>query len=340
MFYRPHSRLNSLASISSYASSDTASTTSSNSSFDSSFDPATPSPTSSASLSGYGPESRASLLVSAFIPEDILHAHDVPRFQRCQIPFAINLRNFRIQSSKWASISDIVVYSADGLASPDLLTTAERFLEAQDAMRASRVKDSDCEQDLVEYNVFVVADRFDVFEQFYPELVAVDSLGYLRNKIDFFEREKEEMRVLTEASPIADGVWLGNTQDVPIAQKRSGCQASLTDDLGVLAAALENNDISLSAPLNRTRILSSDSSSSLDREEMEDGNPHGFSICIESHDKALMASTEALKGYEEMLDTIHQQAKPGQSVDPAQIMHLECLSTGEACVTSNSLLQL
>lgn len=340
MFFRPHSRLNSLASISSYASSASSSSAASSiSSFDSSLDPSSSSPTSS----GYGPEARGSLLTATFTPEDLLSSSLAPRFARPQIPFAINLRNFRLQATKLASVSDIVIYSADGLASPDLLPTAERFLAAQEDIRTTRMMESDHPDETVHYRVFVITDRFDVFEHRYPDLVAVDSNGFIRNKVDFFEREKEEMRALTEASPIGEGVWLGNTQDVPIPRGRAGCGPA--DDLGVLAAALEEANTSsynsLAAPsLPRARMVSSDSSSSLDRDEMEDGNPHGFSVCIEAHDKALMASSEALKGYESMLNTVQRTVKPGQNVEPGQIMHLECLSTGEACVTPNSLIQL
>lgn len=297
--------------------------------------------------SSYGPESRCALLSSAFVPEDLLLANDPPRFSRPAVPYAINLRNFRLQATKLASVSDIVIYSADGLSSPDLLPMAERFLAAQQAMRAHRLQDSDTADNLVRYRVFVIADRFEVFEQNHPDLVAVDSMGFVRNKIDFFGREKEEMRVLTEASPIGDGVWLGNTQDVPLAQGpdrrvHHGGYAS-SDDLGCLVAALETDTITYNNPLglpNRSKMMSSDSSSSLDRDEMEDGNPHGFSICIEAHDKAIMVSPDGLRGYENMMDRTHRNIKPGQNVDPSDIVHLECLSTGEACATAHSLMQL
>lgn len=331
MFFRPHSRLNSLASISSYASSASSSSTSSSaSSFDSSLDPSLHS-----SSSGYGPEARGALLTSAFLPEDLLLKSANPRFSRPAVPFNINLRNFRLQATKLASVSDIVIYSADGLASPDLLPTAERFLAAQKEMRAARLHDCDTAEELVEYRVFVVEDRFEVFEHVYPDIVAVDMNGFVRNKVDFFDREKEEMRVLTEASPIAEGVWLGNTQDVPIA-RNSGVDSS--DDLGVLVAALETDTLTYNMPTpKRTKMSSSDSSSSLGSDEMEDGNPHGFSICIEAHDKALMAGVEGLRGYENMLDRIHRNVKEGQNVDPANIVHLECLSTGDACTTQHAL---
>lgn len=51
-------------------------------------------------------------------------------------------------------------------------------------------------------------DRFEKFEQMYPELVAVDSSGYTMNKLDFVAREREEMRVLTEATEVLENIWV------------------------------------------------------------------------------------------------------------------------------------
>lgn len=53
-----------------------------------------------------------------------------------------------------------------------------------------------------------VLDPFDVFEKELPHLVGIDSRGNLVRKIEFMEREKEEMRNLTRASEIADAVFV------------------------------------------------------------------------------------------------------------------------------------
>ena len=45
-------------------------------------------------------------------------------------------------------------------------------------------------------------------EKDFPHLVAIDSKGKLVQKIEFMEREKEEMRNLTRASEIADNVFV------------------------------------------------------------------------------------------------------------------------------------
>jgi len=51
-------------------------------------------------------------------------------------------------------------------------------------------------------------DTFDDFEQHYPELIAVDASGFSRNRVDFIEREREEMQRLTTASEIDENVWV------------------------------------------------------------------------------------------------------------------------------------
>lgn len=51
-------------------------------------------------------------------------------------------------------------------------------------------------------------EPFSVFELEFPKLVAFDSNGYARNHLNFFDREKEEMRTLTEATEIGANVWV------------------------------------------------------------------------------------------------------------------------------------
>lgn len=52
------------------------------------------------------------------------------------------------------------------------------------------------------------ADPFAEFERHYPRLVSIDSHGFSRNRLNFFEREREEMRVLTAATEIGPNVWV------------------------------------------------------------------------------------------------------------------------------------
>lgn len=62
----------------------------------------------------------------------------------------------------------------------------------------------------IEYNVFVVVDSWAAFEERieHRELVAVDRVGRGWNYLDFRIRDREEVRVLTEASPVCENVWV------------------------------------------------------------------------------------------------------------------------------------
>ncbi|KAK4047764.1 tyrosine/serine/threonine protein phosphatase pps1 [Microbotryomycetes sp. JL221] len=177
---------------------------------------------------------------------------------------SVNLRHFGLQGAKYASICDIVVYGEHGI-DQGVVEAAVMIKQAQQDLWEQR----GCQG--VRYNVFVVSDAFATFEARYPTLVAVDSNGFIRNKLDFLEREREEMRVLTEATEIAPNVWLGNGQDVPC------------------------------APF--AYHYSSDSASSLDD---QDSNPLSLAVCIEAHDNAHPLSLSALAAADRRLTSLEQ----------------------------------
>jgi dual specificity MAP kinase phosphatase len=125
-------------------------------------------------------------------------------FASPRLPPTVNLRLFRQQPSRYATISDIVVYSEAGM-SDDAIALAQLIRIAQDQCFHSRGGRA---ADAIEYNVYIVSEPFEVFERDFSHVVAVDGWGYRRNKIDFFEREREEMAALTRASEIANNVWV------------------------------------------------------------------------------------------------------------------------------------
>lgn len=247
-----------------------------------------------------GPEERPCQLLSSFEADDLLQAH-ANRFARPPLAPGINLRNFRVQATRYASVSDIVIYAARG-PTREAVALARRFADAQDAMRSQRA---------VRYHVYVVTDSFDVFERCHPDLVAVDRRGWPRRKVDFMDREREEMRALTAASEIGDNVYLGNTSDVPVATPTSAV---------------------------RERVLTSDSASSFGTQVDQDAaNPVGFSVCIEAHDQAQMSRHDYLRALEHQLKrhalAVTSDGRRRDIVRPdatADILHLECLSTTQA----------
>lgn len=55
-------------------------------------------------------------------------------------------------------------------------------------------------------------DDFSVFERDFPHLVAVDSRAWpSEHRINFVDKEHDEMRKLTEASPIGENVYVSAT---------------------------------------------------------------------------------------------------------------------------------
>jgi dual specificity MAP kinase phosphatase len=141
----------------------------------------------------------------------------------------------------------------------------------------------------VQYNVYVIAEPFEAFERdpTLTHLVAVDSSGFSRNRVDFLEREREEMARLTRASPIAEGVWLGNDADVP---RRPDPEIKLN---GNMSASID---------------------SMTDLGEMDDGNPFAFSICVEAHDQAIMADDETLRRCDHILAELEAECE--EQCDP------------------------
>ncbi|GAA5900034.1 hypothetical protein JCM8208_005572 [Rhodotorula glutinis] len=292
------------SSFSSWSSSSSSAAASSSSSSSRS-----PSPPSSAN-----PSCR---LVSSFDPSTILSTDLSTGATSFALPgpdsFAnVNLRHFRLQAAKYATVSDVVVYGENGIEE-SVVETAAKVREAMDREYERRGGEG------IRYNVFVVSDPFSAFERSFPKLVCIDSHGFPRNRLNFFDREREEMRVLTEKSEIGPNVWLGNTQDVPQATKRS-------------------------------RPTSSDSASSL----LDDGNPFSFAICVEAHDRAPLVTAELLGTADQALGLLEQQGQVITEVHQIQtleegvvehketivrphtddIIHLESLSTASALGSS------
>ncbi|GAA6007718.1 hypothetical protein JCM11491_003939 [Sporobolomyces phaffii] len=221
------------------------------------------------------PSSSTSRLVSSFDASQILDVDGSTgraTFAIPRLPAQVNLRHFALQGPKYATVSDIVVYGENGI-DESVVETARQAREAMDYERAKRGGKG------LKYNVYIIAQPFSVFELEHPNLVAFDSHGYARNHLNFFDREKEEMRSLTEATEIGENVWLGNSQDVPLAS----CHG---------------------------RLLSSDSTSSL----LNDGNPRSFAVCIETHDSAPLQSSDLLGQVEHALDVLQEQGQAYEDV--------------------------
>ncbi|KAI0695367.1 hypothetical protein BC835DRAFT_951578 [Cytidiella melzeri] len=216
-------------------------------------------------------------LTSTFKPRELLcidRETGETRFLEPQVPAGISLRNFGIQVPIFATLSDIVVYSPRGNTKA-ALAVASHFAHAIETKRRHRAARG--QTDLLHYNVFVLQASPEEVLRDLPHVVArtaaevvgsgahtsgTDALTVsethssdphpltkhqqctLRkaNTINFAQREKEEMRELTQASeiltipvesdeerkefnasspankwdPTKGQVFLGNANDVPL----------------------------------------------------------------------------------------------------------------------------
>lgn len=306
---RTRTRSLGASSTTSRTSLDSAATASSSSGHTSTESVATaPTSPSTSVVSFDGPEPRACLLRSSLLPQDILErcsrsGQYIGSFATPRLPPAVNLRLFRQQPSRYATISDVVVYSQTGL-SDEAIALAQLIREAQAqcfSQRGGRAAGA------INYNVYIVSEPFEVFERDFSHVVAVDSWGYRCNKIDFFEREREEMAAFTSASEISANVYLGNSADVPL--------------------RIEHTNLSLQRSFSENKPASVTSHFT----KVDECGSTPFNICIEAHDQAAITSSLQFHLHKKYLDCIAQRASsyPSES-GIAEIIHMEVPSTGQS----------
>ncbi|KAL8283972.1 hypothetical protein RQP46_005085 [Phenoliferia psychrophenolica] len=242
---------------------------------------------SSSSTTPPSPSLPHSLLVSSFAPSVLLTPS--PRASFAIPPTyantPVNLRTFAGQPAKYASISDIVVYGEHGVRGDGWEGVGERVKEVirsvVEAVEGERERRRHARLACGEYRVYLISDPFKSFELSHPHLVAVDSSGFARNRLDFFARERDEMRVLTQASEIGPGVFLGNSQDVPAGPVEVGAGgAGSTTSLETMG---------------------------------DDGNPAGFAICVEAHDQGSMPDVAMLREVDARLACYEDDQMPVHS---------------------------
>lgn len=153
-----------------------------------------------------------SRLKGAIAPEEfLLRAATGATFKEVDPKEGFSVRNFQIQTAKWATVSDIIVYGDD---EHDVLNLAMDVAAAQQAWRGTNWERG---QDLPEYNVFICTGDIKEFEEKYPGVVATNSSGQRTGKVmDFFHQERLEMCTMAKASEIDHNIWLGPTPDPSI----------------------------------------------------------------------------------------------------------------------------
>ncbi|KAE8244853.1 hypothetical protein A4X13_0g6204 [Tilletia indica] len=245
-------------------------------------------------------------------------------FVRPRQAAGVSLRNFKIQAAKYATISDIVVYSPAGLHA-GAVELAKHFRDAQVEMLRERQ-----EHGLggLQYNVFVVTDSFDVFERHFDHLVAVDSQGCQRHSVAFLDREREEMQRLTRCSEIEQNVWLGCSRDVPPLEPEE-------EDMSDVADKTNPHGFSFCIEAHEMAFMPGDemlrrASTYLDTlERMSSGSQ--ASIPYQNG-----PSQDYFSSYEgSQSDQIPVGSPPAQPT--TSVIHLECASSSQGCSNNESL---
>ncbi|KAI0366162.1 hypothetical protein BV20DRAFT_952868 [Pilatotrama ljubarskyi] len=231
----------------------------------------------------------------------------------------------------YATISDIVVYSPRG-ATRSAIAVAEKFKQAIELKLEERRARAPRPEALVVYNVFVLDASASEMAEKLPHLVVRtedascsgahtdgtdahthgegdDANRLLRaNTIDFAQREKDEMRDLTQASEIVSIVDPESGVDT---NALAGSNTATHWEPSVGQIFLGNsNDVPLPPDRRvRMRTLRGDENDedTFDWRTNDPGHGYGYDICIECHDYAPFPTSAHLRAAEEHLRVLEKR---------------------------------
>ncbi|KAI0323998.1 hypothetical protein GY45DRAFT_1263691 [Cubamyces sp. BRFM 1775] len=231
----------------------------------------------------------------------------------------------------YATISDIVVYSPRGITR-SAIAAAEKFKQAVELKLQERRARAPNPDALVVYNVFVLDASASEMAEKLPHLVVRTEDAYpsgahtdgtdahthgegddvnrlLRaNTIDFAQREKDEMRDLTQASEIVSVVDPESGID-PISLAGSNTASHWEPSVGQIFLG-NSNDVPL-PPDRRIRMRTlrndEDDEDTFDWRTNDPGQGYGYDICIECHDYAPFPTSAHLRAAEEHLRVLEKR---------------------------------
>ena len=123
-----------------------------------------------------------------------------------------SVRNFHIQTTKLAQVSDIIVYGDDNTDTRIIKSVAERTAAVQRRWRKGLEA---CGQYCETFNTFVLTDSIETLEKAHPELMSIGSTGEPTDiAMDFLQWERNEMCTMSKASEISQGVFLGPSPNI------------------------------------------------------------------------------------------------------------------------------
>ncbi|KAF9980078.1 tyrosine/serine/threonine protein phosphatase pps1 [Mortierella antarctica] len=243
----------------------------------------------------------------------------------------INIRNFKIQVPRYALLSDIVIYAKEGEQDLNLLQLAKLISVAQDEVWQT-MRELHPQQVTVESRrqTLVLIDTFAAFEAKYPEMVSISGTGKVgKNKVDFWEQEREQMSLLTRASEIAPGIWLGNNLDVPLTNTGANSLATPVSPGSSFSSYFFPPLASIPNTLDQDKSSAIPNTPPPDESEYPPLTPPSFndhsnfqpSICVECRSGANFPTTLTL---DRIRNNVHASPAP---LSAKEIFHLECLGT-------------
>ncbi|KAF9286747.1 tyrosine/serine/threonine protein phosphatase pps1 [Mortierella alpina] len=243
----------------------------------------------------------------------------------------INIRNFKIQVPRYALLSDIVIYAKEGEQDLNLLQLAKLISVAQDEVWQT-MRELHPQQVTIESRrqTLVLIDTFAAFEAKYPEMVSISGTGKVgRNKVDFWEQEREQMSLLTRASEIAPGIWLGNNSDVPHANAGANSLATPVSPGSSFSSYFFSPLASIPSTLSQEKSSAIPNTPPPDESEYPPLTPPSFndhanfqpSICIECRSGTNFPTMLTL---DRIKNNVHASPAP---LSVKEIFHLECLGT-------------
>ncbi|KAI0749280.1 hypothetical protein C8Q80DRAFT_1269183 [Daedaleopsis nitida] len=232
----------------------------------------------------------------------------------------------------YATLSDIVVYSPRGFTR-SAISLAEKFKQAIEIKYQERRAHCPHPDALVEYNVFVLDASASELAEVVPHLVVrtedlfasgahtdgtdahthgepLDDVSRLvrANTIDFAQREKDEMRDLTQSSEIVSVVDPASGID-SAALDGSNTATHWEPVVGQIFLG-NSNDVPL-PPDRRIRIRSmrpeDEDEDAFDWRSNDPGQGYGFDLCIECHDYAPFPTSAHLRAAEEHIRLLEKR---------------------------------
>jgi dual specificity MAP kinase phosphatase len=174
-------------------------------------------------------DENTSRLIETVLPQQVLLMDQREFINSYNQEFQINLRNFKNQVSRFATICDIVLYGKHAQQVAKALSEAQQKLHKErvahiEYVEKSAGKRATVNANKITYKAIVIEgekshrwvervlmgyiDDFSIFEKDHPELVMCDSTGLAIQKRDFFQLENMQMREMSKATEVTQHVWV------------------------------------------------------------------------------------------------------------------------------------